>query len=234
MPRQFVIGDIHGFYHHLMALFETVSFDYRKDLLISLGDVVDHGPQPAAVIEELRKIRNFIHVMGNHDEWCYQYLKFGHAPEDWITQGGQVTIDAYKEKPELTTTHLHFFENSRLYYIDAKSRLFVHAGFDYKISFEKQMQDKKILQWTRTMVGDACNYHRRGLIFPQFREIFIGHTPTQFMGETLPVHVSNVWMLDTGITLGGKLTMMNIATKEYWQSGNAASVEKTDTPTAIT
>ena len=218
MARKFVIGDIHGHYSEMMELFEAVRFDYRKDLLISLGDVVDHGPQPVEVIEKLLTIRNFIHVLGNHDDWCYQYLKYNRKPEIWTLQGGQSTVKAYIDCQVFKTTHLHFFEKASLYYVDLESRLFVHAGFDWKIPFEKQTQDKEILLWNRTLFAAASVYQQDGLIFDEFAEIFIGHTPTQLLGETLPVHNSNVWMMDTGISCGGRLTIMDIETKEYWQS----------------
>jgi len=75
MPRKFVIGDIHGHYREIMKLFKAVNIDYDQDLLISLGDLIDRGLNSIEVIEELRKIHNFIHILGNHDDWCYQYLK---------------------------------------------------------------------------------------------------------------------------------------------------------------
>ena len=218
MARKFVIGDIHGYYHEMMSLFEAVSFDYNQDLLISLGDLVDHGPQPIEVVEELRKIRNFIHVLGNHDEWCYQYLKYNLKPEIWTLQGGWSTVNAYQDCQALITTHMHFFEQARLYYVDPETRLFVHGGFDWKTPFEEQKQDKEILLWNRTLFAAASVYQRNSLIFTEFLEIFLGHTPTQLFGETLPIHNSNVWMLDTGICCGGRLTLMNIETKEFWQS----------------
>ena len=225
MVRKFVIGDIHGFYNEMMELFEAVSFDYKRDLLISLGDVVDHGPKPIEVIEELRKIQNFIHVLGNHDEWCYQYLKYNRKSELWTLQGGQTTVKAYLDCQALITTHMHFFEQARLYYVDPESRLFLHAGFDWKKPFEEQKHDRDMLQWNRTLFVAASVYERNGLTFTEFAEIFIGHTPTQLLDGTLPIHNSNVWMLDTGISCGGKLTLMNIDTKDFWQSecerGNA-------------
>jgi serine/threonine protein phosphatase 1 len=39
-----------------------------------------------------------------------------------------------------------------------------------------------------------------------------------------PLHVCNVWDLDTGAGWSGKLTIMDIETKEYWQSVLTASL----------
>ncbi|MBM3246586.1 MAG: hypothetical protein FJZ13_04585, partial [Candidatus Omnitrophica bacterium] len=33
-----------------------------------------------------------------------------------------------------------------------------------------------------------------------------------------PIHVCNVWNIDTGAGWSGKLTIMDVDTKEYWQS----------------
>ena len=51
-----------------------------------------------------------------------------------------------------------------------------------------------------------------------FTEIFIGHTPTTRINKTTPVNKANVWNLDTGAAFKGPLTVMDVHTKEYWQS----------------
>ncbi|MEK6563466.1 MAG: hypothetical protein AABZ65_00350 [Candidatus Omnitrophota bacterium] len=33
-----------------------------------------------------------------------------------------------------------------------------------------------------------------------------------------PIHVCNVWNIDTGAGWSGKLTIIDVDTKEYWQS----------------
>lgn len=234
MARQFVIGDIHGYYRKMMGLFKTVSFDYDHDILVSLGDLVDRGPQPLEVIEELRKIRHFIHVSGNHDEWCYQYLKYERKTDEWTNQGGRITVEAYDQRQDLKEIHIDFFENARLYYVDPESRLFLHAGYNSKLPFELQKQDKRTLLWDRTLVGDAYLKHCLGVKFPEFNEIFIGHTPTQFLGETTPINMSNLWMMDTGVTVGGQLSIMDVATKQYWQSESLDDYEIPDTSHVFT
>jgi serine/threonine protein phosphatase 1 len=72
--------------------------------------------------------------------------------------------------------------------------------------------------WDRSLVLTAMEYDQSGLTFKEFSEIFVGHTPTQFIKESIPKKFSNVWMLDTGVYISGKLTMMDVETKEYRQS----------------
>ena len=63
--KTFVIGDIHGNYRGLMQCLERSNFDYDKDTLISLGDVVDGHSESYEVVEELLKIKNLIAIKGN-------------------------------------------------------------------------------------------------------------------------------------------------------------------------
>ncbi|MGM0407459.1 MAG: metallophosphoesterase [Bacteroidota bacterium] len=221
--RKFVIGDIHSHYDEMIELFGKVKFNYDTDTLISLGDLVDRGPKPIEVIETLMKIKKFIHILGNHDEWCYQYLLNNNQPIEWISQGGQSTLNAYKSDHEFQVRHIPFFEKAKLYYIDNENRLFVHGGFNHRIPFNLQLDNKELLIWDRSLVLTAIEYEQYNQTFPEFSEIFVGHTPTQFIKENIPKKFSNLWMLDTGVYISGKLTIMNIETKEYWQSTSQAN-----------
>lgn len=216
--RKFVIGDIHSHYDEMTELFEFVQFNFDVDILISLGDLVDRGPKPLEVIETLMQIENFIHILGNHDDWCYQYLKDNSQPIEWISQGGETTYNAYENNQEVKDSHLEFFKKAKLYHIDEDARLFVHGGYNHRIPFNLQNENKELLIWDRSLVLTAMELDQYRVEFNEFTEIFIGHTPTQFIKESTPKRLSNLWMLDTGVYISGKLTIMNIETKEFWQS----------------
>jgi serine/threonine protein phosphatase 1 len=51
-----------------------------------------------------------------------------------------------------------------------------------------------------------------------YSEIYIGHTPTLYYDMEVPMNAVNVWNIDTGAAFNGKLTVMDIETKAYWQS----------------
>jgi serine/threonine protein phosphatase 1 len=51
-----------------------------------------------------------------------------------------------------------------------------------------------------------------------FDLVFIGHTSTTHEKTDQPMHKANVWNLDTGAGGGGRLTIMDVETKEFWQS----------------
>jgi serine/threonine protein phosphatase 1 len=61
-----------------------------------------------------------------------------------------------------------------------------------------------------------------GLKYPNrlklYKEIYIGHTPVTKIEEATPVNKACVWNVDTGATFKGKLSIMDVDTKEFWQS----------------
>lgn len=232
--RTFIIGDIHGSLKALDQCLERSGFNKEKDMLITLGDVADGWGDTAGVVERLLEIPNAIHLTGNHDYWAYEWLKFGLFPGIWLSQGGQATVDSYGENFPLKQKHLEkFFEKQEPYYVDEdKNRLFVHGGIREDKAGEGQHYS--VYWWDRKMWN-------RAMMVPDgkvnsYDEVFIGHTstlqwkckphfpeakdPNQEVGKliTVPMHRANVWNLDTGGGWYGKLTIMNVDTKEYWQS----------------
>jgi len=77
--------------------------------------------------------------------------------------------------------------------------------------------------WEMALVMDT-NITKDSLIFPSrlkhYKEIYIGHTPTTNFEEEVPMNRQNIWNIDTGAAFKGKVTAMNIDTKEFVQSDN--------------
>jgi serine/threonine protein phosphatase 1 len=65
--RDFIAGDIHGAFDLVIQAMKQVSFDASCDRIISVGDMIDRGPDSARVIRFLKK--PYVHaVRGNHEE----------------------------------------------------------------------------------------------------------------------------------------------------------------------
>lgn len=222
--RTLAIGDIHGGYLSLMQCLERSSFDYENDHLISLGDLVDSGrPDWIKVMKELKKISNLTLVEGNHCAWMKDYLRTKMPNRAWLQYGGITTYEVYLdgiEKGLITEHEVRIFFNRQIpYYIDNKNRLFVHGGFSD--SRGVQYDSPNNLQWDRelfdrSMDGKYDVSHLRAL----YSEIFIGHTSTNSepYRTDQPINVFNIWNLDTGGGGYGRLTIMDVETKEFWQS----------------
>ena len=228
MNKTFVIGDIHGGLKALEEVLEKAKVDV-KDTLIFLGDYVDSWSQSAEVIDYLIALKgnkNCIFIRGNHDDLLLNYLKTNSFNKEWIKHGGQSTIDSYKKADSrIISNHINFLENLNDYYLDEENRLFVHAGFTNLKGVEFE-HFKALFYWDRTLWETALalnptldfNDEYYPSRFKIYKEIFIGHTPVTKIGKTIPVNMSCVWNVDTGAAFFGPLTIMDIDTKEFWQS----------------
>jgi serine/threonine protein phosphatase 1 len=233
--RTFCLGDIHGGYLALVQVLERSGFNYDNDRLIFLGDVTDGWSETFECINELLKIKNLIHILGNHDQWTLAWmnsqLRYGYSGEGsaWISQGGKETIESYVKHGILLSEndkdivyinddfvkHKKFLESAKLYHIE-NNKLFVHAGFDWKKPIEESTSHD--LLWSRKFYETSFIYNSQKNKFKDYEEIYIGHTPTIVKKTDQPLFVSNVVHLDTGAAYTGRLTIMNIDTKEYFQS----------------
>jgi serine/threonine protein phosphatase 1 len=85
--RDFVIGDIHGNFTQLQKGLEKVEFNYEKDRLIAVGDLIDRGKENMECLE-LIKEHWFYTVIGNHEMMMADALTQRKGWEIWINNGG--------------------------------------------------------------------------------------------------------------------------------------------------
>jgi len=214
--KTFVIGYIHGAYKALLQCLKLSQFNKKEDRLICLGDVCDRGAEVKECIDELLAIPQCVYILGNHDTWALKWSIDGIALEEWLGQGGAQTVISYKETG-MPKEHIRFLSEARPYFID-KNRLFVHGGFDPQLPVE--VTPKETLIWDRKLLRTAretdltAPEHK----FGNFDAIYIGHTPTLNFDKTKPQKFCNVWTMDTGAGWDAKLTIMDIDTKQFWQS----------------
>lgn len=226
--KTFVIGDIHGGLRALHQVLERAEVS-TEDTLIFLGDYVDGWSDSAHVLDflmELDQTHTCVFIRGNHDDLLMNYLETNTYSQEWFKHGGQSTIDCYESlSDDKRKRHIDFLKGLKNYYLDDQNRLFVHAGFTNMngIDFE---YFPKLFYWDRTLWETALaldpNMPKDHLFYPKrltlYSEIYIGHTPTSRINETVPINKSCIWNIDTGAAFKGPLTILDINTKEYWQS----------------
>ncbi|HEX9151119.1 MAG TPA: metallophosphoesterase family protein [Flavobacterium sp.] len=227
--RTLVIGDIHGGLHALHQIMERANVT-TKDTLVFLGDYVDGWSQSPQVIDyliELQKKQNCICIRGNHDDLLLEWLyKKSDDNLMWYKHGGEATVIAYETvDTETKKKHIEFLQSLENFYLDEQNRLFVHAGFTNMngVDFE---YFPGLFYWDRTLWETALAMDKTiktgDLFYPKrftlYNEIYIGHTPVSRIGKTIPVQMACVWNLDTGAAFQGPLTIMDVDSKEYWQS----------------
>ena len=114
--RIWVIGDIHGMYDPLVMLINHirhVKYQTGEEAkLIFLGDYIDRGPCPKAVIDLILSLNSEFEVVclaGNHEDMLLQFYHGFDLPSSlgnpWFTgNGGQQTLCAFINQPEVYET----------------------------------------------------------------------------------------------------------------------------------
>ena len=75
--RTFVIGDIHGCVTEVDRLLDALAPD-SSDTLVFLGDYIDRGPSPRAVVDRMIRLRQegprCVFLKGNHEDRFLGYM----------------------------------------------------------------------------------------------------------------------------------------------------------------
>lgn len=226
--RTLAIGDIHGALRALIQVLDGACLQ-PKDRLIFLGDYVDGWSESKGTIDYLLALERqyeCIFIKGNHDAWCQDWLMGKPADPTWLKHGGTQTVESYNGISEAEKRlHLDFFQRLADYLVDEQNNLFIHAGFSSMRGPAHEHYESNY-SWDRTLWEMALildrNIPKESKIFPKrlalYKEIFIGHTPTLYYDSDQPMQGCNVWNMDTGAAFYGRLSIINVETKQYWQS----------------
>jgi serine/threonine protein phosphatase 1 len=211
--RVFAIGDIHGCLGPLDDLLAWVKPE-PDDVLITLGDYVDRGPDSRGVLDRLialKKARPVICLRGNHELMMVDAWRGGRSERNmWLSVGGVQALGSYGCAPGKTGTlddvppgHWHFLENDLVDYHESELFIFVHAGVDYDL--EMNEQSDSALFW-ESLGADLR--HISG------KTVICGHT-SQKSGE--PKVLPGGVCIDTHAYGGGGLTCLEAISGRYWQ-----------------
>ncbi|MBJ7880806.1 metallophosphoesterase [Gelidibacter salicanalis] len=226
--RTLAVGDIHGGLKGLEELLTSAKIS-AEDRLIFMGDYVDGWSESAQTVQyliELSKTNECIFIKGNHDAWCETWLRNKKAQKVWLEHGGEGTIKSYSSfSKDDKRRHLEFFEQMKYFHLDGQNRLFIHAGFT-SLHGVTEENSKSTFYYDRTLWEMAItmdkNIDENSPFYPKrlthYNEIYIGHTPTLNFNSDMPMNGVNVWNVDTGAAFYGKLSAMDIHSKEVFQS----------------
>lgn len=212
----YVVGDVHGClkaFRQLEALIlqDAAQFEQAATLVL-LGDMVDRGPQSAALIDHLisrqRAGIRVICLMGNHEQMMLAFLAKPEADNSWLEFGGLETLASYGIDitgldrmagrklaqiiaAHIPQTHIQFLQNT-LPGLHVGPFLLTHAGADADKSLTAQ--PISALLW-----GSA------GQIAPQDLILIHGHYVVA--EPTLSQHCLSI---DTGAYINGRLTCLRL------------------------
>jgi len=218
MPRLLAIGDIHGCAVSLKNLVQRVHLR-PDDILITLGDYVDRGPDSKEALDflcDLRKRTNLIPLRGNHEIAMLRALGSPNDIEEWLGIGGDATLRSYNTQSleDIPRAHLEFIE-ACLPWHEAERHFFVHANAWPDRDLDEQ--DDAILFWEALRSAPAR--HKSGKV------MICGHTP-QHSGT--PKNWGTAVCIDTGAGIGGWLTCLDVKTCHYWQANEEGRTRESD------
>lgn len=222
--RYLAIGDIHGHLTALEALLAAVD-PQPDDLVITLGDCVDRGPNSRGVIELLmdwQRRGRLIPLQGNHE---LIMLDARHCDyELWLQVGGHETLASYTHSSEpgglddVPAEHWQFIEHDCRRWYETDDTIFVHAGVDPHLPLEQQN------------VYDLCwSFFAPNSLRPHFsgKRVVCGHT-AQHSG--VPYNAGHHVCIDTCIYGGGWLTCLDIASNHIWQADPRGRIRERELP----
>jgi serine/threonine protein phosphatase 1 len=189
-----IIGDIHGCYAEFLELLDKIKLS-DGDLLISLGDIVDRGPQSKELYEYFITRPNSIVLMGNHER---KHLNgtLSYAQDIVKLQFGE----HYEEFVQWTKT--------LPYYVETPEALIVHAAFENGISIDEQRED--VLSGTNSGDRYLQTKYEEGTYWSDHysgeKPVIYGH---HVVGDT-PKYLNNTIGIDTGACHGGFLTAVEL------------------------
>lgn len=217
MPGRWIaIGDIHGCSRALRALLAEIS-PTPEDIIVTLGDVLDRGPDSRGAIEQLIELSHKCSlkgVLGNHEEMVLSVIRGDSSPMQWVQFGGAATLDSYGFQGDLSVIppeHLQFLE-SFVDYVEAERHFFVHANYDPQRPLDRQRGSH--LRWL-SLKDSFPQPHMSG------KTAIVGHTAER-SGEVFSSQ--HLKCIDTYCYGGGWLTAYDISTGFIWQANESEAI----------
>lgn len=215
--RLFAVGDIHGCHTMLMQQLQDLQFDFKQDLLVSVGDIIDRGPESLECFQLLKQPW-FKAIRGNHEQLCIEATLDPEMKRVHIDHGGewlyQLPLEQQQRIVEQCLNLPIILEiNHR-----NKKYGFVHADIhlnDWEAFKQQILHDDYFTAGTRSAIQIALWQHgriRHGLFDDRYAhvsgidEIYLGHTVLK-----APYQHMNCFFIDTGAGFpGGKLTIKEL------------------------
>lgn len=209
--RHLAIGDIHGCFKALTTLAAFVPCQ-PDDVVITLGDYVDRGPDSCAVLDWLiayRRKATLVALRGNHEIMMLQ-ARDDERFKRWMEYGGDATLASYSpfgdagRLVDVPDSHWEFLEQQTCGWFETATHFFVHANA-YP-SYALTEQPDYMLYWES--FGNPTP-HESGKI------MVCGHTPQK---SGTPRNIGHAICIDTWACGKGWLTCLDVASGRYWQA----------------
>ena len=191
MSKTWAIGDIHGCYRELMALYKKLLIAGLKpeiDVVVFMGDYMDRGPDSKKVIEQLikwhKQYPHWVFLYGNHEDIFINWWNLGQKYEEdfkwscFLYNGGKETLKSYGLSEPIRTgipiEHIEFMVKETKILYENDKYIFVHGGLIPNDSIEN------IKGMMNETIANALLWAREDFINSQWdwgKKVIFGHTP---------------------------------------------------------
>ncbi|MFP5975876.1 protein-serine/threonine phosphatase [Enterobacter mori] len=197
-----VVSDIHGCYQWLMDALKRRHFNPYEDLLISVGDIIDRGPDCVKCLQ-LMDEKWFRAVRGNHEQMALDAIENNDFAL-WMSNGG-IWFSALEDKRNALRLLNACRDLPHIIEITCANGLNVIAHADYPAAeyvWNKPVSAQRVL-WDRDrlmgfMVG-------KGQEIQGADHFWFGHTPLDKRYD-----FNNLHYIDTGAVFDGFLTLVQL------------------------
>ena len=204
--RTLIIGDVHGCYRELLELLKKANYQYKRDQLIFVGDLINKGPQSKEVLEFAYNHKAKI-VIGNHELALVRYVN-EHIINGSTLNGVQLSlgkdlnfwVDWIRELPS---------------YLEYDDFSVVHAGKIPNKAFSEEDRQTLCTMRTWDQLNEDFQNPDNPLWFNFYHEdklIIYGHNAVVGL-----IQRPNAIGLDTGCVYGRQLTLISLPTKQLFQ-----------------
>lgn len=200
MSRIILFGDVHGCHEEWQALIEKTKPE-KKDLLISVGDLICKGPSSRKTLDFAMSLPNLKCVVGNHELHFLKAWKARRLEE--LSKDYQKR--ALAEFGKDLNRYMEWIETWP-FYLDLEECLVVHAGIRNGTSLEKQIPEE-LCNLRNLEDGTAWHENYKGK-----KLIVYGHWARQGLCVK-----ENTIGLDSGCVYGKQLSALILPSREIVQ-----------------
>ena len=222
----YCMSDIHGEYEKYRKMLETIRFS-DADTLYILGDMIDRGPAPVEVLQDVAARANVYPILGNHELMAREALKHllvdvteenaeTHlraedlaALQEWLQNGGETTLRGFRKLGKAARADLlDFLCDLPLYEtVETGENAFVlvHAGLgNFQAGKPLPAYSAFDLVWAETNLSKR--YFDDVSTF-----LIVGHTPTMVLAGAPKIYrCQNNFCIDCGAVFGGRLSCLRL------------------------
>lgn len=218
----YVISDINGHLDEFRELLQKINFREGRDIMYVLGDIVDYGPRPIELIQDLSVRVNVYPVAGDHDFTAARMLSgyekmlktgerradFAEEMANWIRDGGRTTMEAYRELDDDDREGiLDYLTDMPLYEevtVGGRDYLLLHRGI-YDFTPHLELEELDAEDFFSESPDPTDTYFEDKITI-------VGHMPTTEAEnvEARIYHGNGIIFINCGLAQGGRLGCLRL------------------------